>query len=116
MINVLLVDDDEVFRYATAARLTAAGMQVISARDHRDALKILQSDAALNVLVTDLVMPSGINGFALGRMALMRRPALKVVYMTGFHELPVSEAQGPVLFKPFTEEALMAAVQGQVHA
>jgi len=109
MTKILLVDDDAAFRYAAVRILRAAGFGVHEASDYRGALEILQSDVALDVMITDIVMPQGINGYALGRMATMRRPGLRLIYLTGY-DLPTSEAGGPVLRKPVTGEDLVAAV------
>jgi CheY-like chemotaxis protein len=110
--SILLVDDDPVFRYAVMATLREAGYTVLAAPDYRDALKLLDSPVAIDLLLTDLSMPS-VNGFALARMASLRREGLRVVYVTGV-EVPLSEAMGPVLRKPVTDADLLNAVASQL--
>jgi DNA-binding NtrC family response regulator len=86
---------------------------VIDCRDHNDALAVLESLTAIDVMVTDIVMPGAANGFALARMASLRRSSLKVVYMTGLASVPhveVAAALGVVLRKPFTADELVMAV------
>jgi len=103
--HVLLVDDDEGFRYATAKALRNTGFEVMDVPDYRGALEALESNRSVDVLVTDILMPDRIHGFALARMARMRRPNLKVIYLTAYH-LPIDEAVGTVLRKPVTDTVL----------
>jgi CheY-like chemotaxis protein len=55
--------------------------------------------------ITAILMPDRIHGFALARMARMRRPELKVLYLTAY-DLPTDEAIGKVLRKPVTDTML----------
>jgi CheY-like chemotaxis protein len=103
--NILLVDDDEAFGYAAAKALRAAGYEVSLAPDHLRALRILESTQPLDLMITDIVMPNGVNGFALARMARMRRLDLRILYMTAF-DVPTGEAVGKILRKPFPLEVL----------
>jgi CheY-like chemotaxis protein len=104
--SILVVDDEEGFRYAATKALQNAGFLVTAASDFRDALDLLDSDAPVDLLITDIVMPERIHGFALARMARMRRTGLKVLYLTAF-DVPTSEAAGKVLRKPLTDEQLV---------
>lgn len=103
--RILFVDDDEAFSYAAARGLRAAGFVVSLAPDHRLALQILESRQPLDLLITDIVMPGHVNGFALARMARMRRLDLKVLYMTAF-DVSADEAVGKILRKPFPPDLL----------
>src|SRR5689334_6187860 len=87
-ISVLVVEDDDGMRMAVRRLLEIAGYEVIDCRDHNDALAVLESSTAVDAMVTDVVMPVAANGFALARMASLRRSSLKVVYMTGFESVP----------------------------
>ena len=110
--RILVVDDDLVFGEATARVLRAAGFEVSLSPDHRLALEDLESARPIDLLITDIVMPERVNGVALSRMAQMRRPGLKVIYLTGY-EIPgvEDEANGPVLRKPIDDEQLLAEVR-----
>lgn len=108
--RVLLVDDDEGFRYAAAKALRNSGFEVIDVPDYRGALELLDGDEPVDVLVTDIVMPERIHGFALARMARMRRPALKILYLTAY-DLPATEAIGKVLRKPVSDTELVEEVR-----
>ena len=90
--RVLVVDDDAVFAEAIGSVLCQAGFKVDIATHFVPALKILEDADAIDLLIIDLVMPSGINGIALSRMASMRRPGLRIVYVTG-HDIPGAERE-----------------------
>lgn len=109
-VKILVVEDEAANRYGVTRALEQAGFDVRSVPDHREALYVFNSDAPLDLLVTDVVMPDRVNGFALARMARMKRPDLKVLYMTAF-DVPTDEADGKVLRKPIADEDLLAAVR-----
>lgn len=113
--RILLVDDEEGFRYATAKALREAGFDVSDVSDHRGALNEISSDRDIDILVTDVVMPNNVNGFALARMARMKRPQIKVIYVTGY-DVPMNEAEGTVLRKPLAASEVVAEVQRAVAA
>ena len=110
--RILVVDDDQICGDAAARVLRAAGFEVSLAPDHRLALEDLESTRPVDLLITDIVMPDRVNGVALSRMARMRRPELKVIYMTAY-DIPgiEDEAAGPVLRKPIDEDRLVAEVR-----
>lgn len=110
--RILLVDDDLVFGDAIARVLRAAGFEVFPAPDYRLALEELESNRRIDLLITDIVMPDRVNGVALSRMARMRRPDLKVIYLTAY-DIPglEDEAIGPVLHKPIDDSCLVEEVR-----
>ena len=75
-------------------------------------LQALESTDNVDLLITDIVFPGGVNGIALARMARLRRPGLPVIYMTGydFPGLP-EQAVGLVLHKPIDDKMLLDAVR-----
>jgi DNA-binding NtrC family response regulator len=115
--RILVVDDDKICGDSTARVLRAAGFEVSFAPDHRLALENLESTRPIDLLITDIVMPDRVNGVALSRMARMRRPGLKVIYLTGY-EIPgvEDETDGPVLRKPIDEGRLVAEVKRMLAA
>jgi CheY-like chemotaxis protein len=108
--QILLVDDDEAFRYAGARTLENAGFRVTVAPDYRRALEVLESDDPIDLLVTDVVMPDRINGFALARMARMRRIGLRVLYVSAY-EIQSDEAIGKILSKPLSDDQFLLEVR-----
>jgi CheY-like chemotaxis protein len=113
--RILLVDDDDGFRHICAKLLSGCGFIVEAAADYHRALEILEDGDALHLLITDVVMPQGVNGFALARMARLRRPHLKTLYMTGY-DVPTHEAVGKVLRKPVADDVLLAEIRDALAA
>jgi CheY-like chemotaxis protein len=107
--RILVVEDDEAFRYVLATYLANAGYQVEEAADYRRALEVLEGDEPLDLLVSDVCL-STVNGFTIGRMARQRRPGLPIIFMTAFDELPISEAFGTVIHKPAEPEVIVGTV------
>ncbi len=114
MATVLLVDDDLSFAEPTARALVAAGIAVLSAKDSNDALGLLDR-RRVDLLLTDIRMPVGMpHGYALARMARLRQPTVKILYITGYEDLAEAGrrfASGKILRKPITTDALIAEVE-----
>ena len=114
--TILVVEDDEeVMRLATDV-LREAGYRVLSARDGAGALRLLERNPEIALLFTDVVLPGGMNGRELANEALKQRPALKVVYATGYSRSAIfhQERLDPdvqLLTKPFTYELLTRTVR-----
>src|ERR1700691_2715559 len=96
--RILLVEDDLGFGEATAKLLRGAGFEVFLAPDHRLALEDIESSRPIDLMITDIVMPQRVNGLALARMARLRRPQLKVIYLTAYEISGADqEAMGTIL-------------------
>ncbi len=108
--KILVVEDEAANRYSITKVLEKAGYDVRGVPDHREALYILNTEEPLDLLITDIIMPDRVNGFALARMARMRKPDLKVLYMTAF-DIPTDEAEGKVLRKPISDTDLVSEVR-----
>ncbi|MFM8532651.1 MAG: ATP-binding protein, partial [Acidimicrobiia bacterium] len=108
--TVLLVEDDpDVCEFASAA-IGNIGIVVMMAGSDREAIEIANDLPALDLLVTDIVMPS-ITGVELARRRRMTRPSLKVRYLSGYPEdVPIGTADG-FLQKPFSGAQLAQAVR-----
>ena len=114
---VLVVEDEVPIRMVIADVLSDFGYTVLEAGDGRAGLKILEAGTLIDLLVTDVGLPGGINGRQLASAARKRRPNLSVLFVTGYAEnSPIGSglaAQGMhVMTKPFTLEALTARIQG----
>src|SRR5581483_7489407 len=92
---VLLVEDDAAYRYALAKQLEAAGFAVTGAPDYQDALERLDRPDPLDLLIVDIRLPRDTpHGFAIARMARVKRPRLPVLFMTAY-DVPPEEANFP---------------------
>lgn len=114
MASILVVDDDADVLNVLVLAIKSGGHSVVQAISGVVALDILDGDIPLDLLVTDIIMP-GLNGFKLARMAKMRRPGLKIMYLTGFHEQAETmrdhgERLGKLLSKPIMPAELRKEV------
>ncbi len=109
--TVLVVDDEPTVRMLVTEVLGDLGYRAIEAADGAAGLAVLQSGARIDLVVTDVGLPGGMNGRQMADAARVRRPGLKVLFITGYAE---SAALGTgrlepgmqVLTKPFGVEAL----------
>jgi signal transduction histidine kinase len=109
-LRVLLVDDDEAVRTATAEMLALIGCEVRQAVDGAAALGLLADD--VDLVIADFAMP-GLNGAELAEKMAARRPELPVLLVTGYADPKrLGEAwRGAILTKPFDLEGLETAVR-----
>jgi len=112
---ILVVEDDTLMRRLTTEALHELGYTVFESENATNALAILDREADVKLLFTDVVMPD-INGRKLADEAVRRRPGLKVLFTTGY--TPNAVVHGGVLdsgvhliSKPFTLNHLAAKVR-----
>jgi CheY-like chemotaxis protein len=113
--RTILLAEDEVLVRAMAGRvLRELGHEVLQAVDGEEALSLGESHAgSIDLLITDLVMPR-MGGLDLAARLRMRRPDLRVIFMSGYADRAVAArlpAGAPMLHKPFTPAALAQRVQ-----
>ena len=110
-LAILAVDDDALVLMNTAAMLDDQGHRVTMAYSGKEALKILRSGEAFDLLITDQGMP-GMTGAELIDAVRAERPDLPIVLATGYDELPGDTARGvPRLLKPFMQGQLLETVK-----
>lgn len=112
---VLVVDDEQPIREVVAEVLELAGYRVLQAEDGPSGLKVLQSQR-VDLLVTDVGLPGGMNGRQVADAARIARPDLRILFITGYAEnAAVSgdelEPGMAVLTKPFDIAALGRKVE-----
>ncbi len=111
---VLLVEDEEVVRSVAAEQLRDLGYAVLEATDGGAALDLLQAGTRVDLLVTDVGLPGGLNGCQVADAARERQPDLPVLFITGFAGSVLKEQLAPgmeVIGKPFALDALAAQVR-----
>ncbi len=114
--TVLVVDDEPTVRMLVAEVLEDLGYCTIEAADGAAGLQVLNSAVRVDLLVTDVGLPGGMNGRQLADAARVARPALKVLFITGYAENAVLshghlEPGMHVLTKPFAMEALAGRIR-----
>ena len=118
--TVLVVEDDEEVRSFVTETLRGLNYRVLEAADGEAALPLVRRPEAIDLLLTDVVMP-GMNGRALGDAAQQHRPGLKILYMTGYSRNAIVH-QGrldpgvSLIQKPFSESALASRVHEMLAA
>mgnify|MGYP000055668655 FL=1 len=112
---ILLVDDETELLRIAEAYLQDLGFKVISATSGKEALEAMESLDRVDLLLTDVVMPGGMNGVALAREVTSRDPSIAVLYASGFPTGVIEEnskviLDAPLLHKPYSLNALSLAM------
>jgi PAS domain S-box-containing protein len=118
--TVLVVDDEPTVRMLIGEVLHELNYATVEAADGATGLQILNSDARIDLLVTDVGLPGGMNGRQLADAARVGRPTLKVLFITGFAEHAIIgngmlEPGMQVMTKPFSMEAMAAKVRDLIN-
>jgi PAS domain S-box-containing protein len=114
--TVLVVDDEPSVRMLVAEVLDELGYSAIEASDAISGLKVLRSDVRIDLLITDVGLPGGLNGRQMADAARANRPDLKVLFITGYAENAAIgnghlEPGMHVLTKPFAMDMLAARIR-----
>jgi CheY-like chemotaxis protein len=114
--TVLVVDDEPTVRMLVGDTLAELGYQAIEAADAASGLKVLESDAEIDLLITDVGLPGGMNGKQMADAARRTRPNLKVLFITGYAENAALsnghlEPGMHVLSKPFAMDKLASRIR-----
>jgi PAS domain S-box-containing protein len=110
--TILLIEDEGIVREVIRDVLSEAGYRVLFAGDGPSGLQILQSHGRIDLLLTDVGLPGGMNGRQVADIARVARPELRVLFITGYAENAavgngVMERGMQVMTKPFEIEALV---------
>jgi signal transduction histidine kinase/CheY-like chemotaxis protein len=111
--RVLLAEDDLAVQNVATELLQGFGCQVVRACDGKSALEALEHDPAIEMLISDIAMPGGMNGLQLGRIVRQRYPGLPIVLTTGYSQYAAQVvSEGFTLVeKPFRQDALVASIR-----
>ena len=117
--SILLIEDERALRDIVEEVLIDAGYRVFTAQDGPSGLLILNSDARVDLLVTDVGLPGGLNGRQVADAARVRRPGLKVLFVTGYASTAAIgngrlDHDMEVLTKPFEIGALAGKVRSMI--
>jgi PAS domain S-box-containing protein len=118
--TVLVVDDDPTVRMLVLETLGELGYAALEAVDGPSGLRILDSAARIDLLVTDVGLP-GLNGRQIADAARVSRPGLRILFITGFaHNAAVGQGSElepgmEIMSKPFTLDALGRKIQAMIY-
>lgn len=119
MSRILFVDDDASMRGLVSRVLERQGFFVHAVPTAEVALVLLEEQVPFDLLITDIVIPGGMNGFELAEQATALRPRLRVIYLTGFVNLPrrqIAQLRGKLVAKPVLPGELEREVRGLLAA
>ena len=113
--KILIVEDDNELRELHTQLVKELGYSACSAGAGAEALAVLEADAEISLLFTDVLMPGGMNGFELASEIRSRRPDIAILMTSGFpgHFLPEAAQRNnefEIIRKPFTQQELAAAL------
>jgi CheY-like chemotaxis protein len=114
--TVLLVEDSDLVRDVVAKFLEEGGFAVLQASGGEEALALARrGDARIDLLLTDIVMPS-MNGLELADRVERERPGVRILFMTGYAEEVVADVgilgvDRECIGKPFTQEQITKRVR-----
>ena len=114
--TVLVIDDEALVRMLVVDALEDLGYRTLEAGDGPEGLKILRSGVRIDLLITDVGLPNGMNGRQVADAARELRPGLKVMFVTGYAETAVLshghlDPGMQVVTKPFEMNILVKRVQ-----
>ncbi len=113
---VLLVEDDADVRIVATAQLRHLGFKVHAVANGMEALDLIASPATIDILLTDVVLPGGLDGVSLIKEAIAARPGMGIVCMSGYepaqkHRKWLSQQNIAFLEKPFNTQKLAQALE-----
>ena len=119
--TIVLIEDEHALREIVEEVLREAGYRVLTAQDGPTGLQILNSDTRVDLLVTDVGLPGGLNGRQVADAARLQRPGLRVLFVTGYADTAAVgngrlAAGMEVITKPFEISALTYKVRALIDA
>lgn len=117
--TVLVVDDEPLVRMLVVDTLEELGYTAIEAGDGPSGMKVIESDARIDLLITDVGLPNGMNGRQVAEAARQLRPGLQVLFITGYAENAVLnhghlEHGMQVVTKPFDMGELTQRIEAMI--
>lgn len=107
---ILLVEDEVLIRMAVADYLRDCGYRVTEAANADEAIKVLNTNARIDVVCSDIQMPGTLDGFGLAQWVRRERPGLRIVLVSGVSRAAEVAADlcdgGPLMAKPYSPDEL----------
>jgi DNA-binding NtrC family response regulator len=114
--TVLVVEDDAVSHLLVAHSLQRRGFAVVHAKDAANAIKVLESGVAVDVVFSDVIMPGEMNGLALQEWIRIHRPTLPVILgsVDAANTKPTSEWKFRFFAKPYNMNAVASCIRSLI--
>lgn len=110
--TILVVEDDPRVRQLTVTRLESLGYHALAVANGHSALKTLRETKGIDLILSDVVMPGGLNGFEVADQARVINPALKVLLATGYaNSGQAASNRYQILHKPYRLHDLAKALR-----
>lgn len=114
--KILVVDDEAALLDIAAAYLEEMGYTALQAEDAITALEIFSQHPDIELILTDIIMPGGVNGVELAQKIRVLNPATKVIFTSGFPSDALAErsgnkVDGPLLQKPYQRVEFMSMIR-----
>lgn len=111
--TILLIEDNQTVRRAISTMLDMLGYKVLTAGNGPEAMEIAQDSNVIDLLLSDIVMPGGMNGFEISEKIREQRPTLKCLFMSGYASLPDNQIpqNADFLGKPFELKVIADKLQ-----
>jgi CheY-like chemotaxis protein len=113
-LTVLIVEDEFFVRFTTAEFLREEGFEVLEAENADEALDILKSKVAIDLMFTDVRMPGSMDGVALAGLVRNEWPGIHIILTSGYAPELLSArsvAEDKVISKPYRQQAVLAAIR-----
>lgn len=111
--SILVVEDEIGLLMMMDDLISSLGYQVSTARSAQDALELVEAEDGFDLMITDIVMPGGMNGFELAQKMQAAQPGMPILFMsgyTGYSKTEMSEIDAPMLQKPCPPAELARAI------
>ncbi|WEF33759.1 response regulator [Pseudoduganella chitinolytica] len=114
--TILVVEDEEAVRDATAGLLSALGYQVLQASDADHAARLVEAGARVDLLFTDVIMPGKMSSLELAELVRRRQPDVEILFTSGYAEGVLAhegklDPSISLLQKPYNADVLSARIR-----
>ena len=114
--TILVVDDEVLIRMTVTEELEESGYACLEAANGKDALALLETRPEIDLLVTDVGLPGGLNGRDMAEVARVSRPDLPVLFITGYADQQAladgTMQRTAVMAKPFRMPEMLEKIRG----
>jgi nitrogen-specific signal transduction histidine kinase len=109
--TILMVEDTPLVRHAVARMLGDLGYRAIAAADAEEAIRIIEGDARIDLLFTDIMLPGALDGYELAVVARRLRPGIRALCTSGYSEIRAEDLVDGgyrigLIAKPYTKAEL----------